>query len=755
MTYCRSSKVMDISSETPSPDIGEIKCRGLIAGGDWPGEPLSAESLSPWWKPSDSGNPLEVITDSLPQSLCRACALIRDTDPKDLKIHTNARRTIHELEPGVCGICRILFVAYKIMFRNFPTSSLAGLGALLTNRSYLSKGGNPLFLESADCRIPGSNCPDYRSRTSTCPDILISCNVNGTEDVPCPWGLTESFASTHAHLLGGKNQSSGQQTLKSTSSAWISRGLEECARQDEKCCGISKKAPPPTRLLDVGLSSGVVRLVETSHLHTPIHKYNCLSHCWGTQQPLQTTRENYSRHLTSIAWDIIPRTFQDAIRLTLDLGIEFLWIDSLCIIQHDEEDWERESANMCSVYANSYLTIAATSSPDCHGGLKYWENRELFKITGFTADRAPISISLVTAAYQIYYEEYMPLMYRAWFLQERIMSPRVVHFLSPGLVLECNGRVIEQYVKRVMWDFYPAKSKRQYHNSIVSDPLELKGEMWRHLVAGYSQSDLSFPSDKLPAISGLAHHMAKHRAGAYYLAGLWSDTLAEDLLWIRRCPAQRPIWKAQPQRAPSWSWASWDGELAFLVKYHMSRDCLDCQLPQTTPLLTLLDVENAPSTAKCAGDLSTMPLCVSGKLSNAPSSFVFDESKSRFEIGRNNWRQHYSDHVEVYLDEEALSGNALNDYLSSQEIKSFRVLRGSEHGGSYQFECALLLRRVGSSSTDYVRVGVASETRIVYSNATKPGTQASHRNTWVFRSTWEHGPSIFEAGAVEATIRIL
>lgn len=348
--------------------------------------------------------------------------------------------------------------------------------------------------------------------------------------------MSKSFASTYAGFFGWEDQSFEvsniptpyKRKLEFDLVAKISRGLDDCAKHHAKSCRISNKAPPPSRLLDVGSTSGEVRLVETKLLQTAVQKYNCLSHCWGTQQPLETTRQNYSRHLTSIAWDSIPKTFQDAIQLTRGLGVQFLWIDSLCIIQHDDKDWERESADMCNVYGNSYLTIAATSSPDCHGGLKYWENRELFKMTGFTADKSPVKISLVAQPTKGFIKGDTPLLHRAWALQERIMSPRVVHFLPAGVVLECNGGWLAEFPERQLKSGHVEKTK--HHEAISSNSIETKANMWRNLIETYSQSALSFASDKLPAISGLAQQMAKHRAGARYLAGLWSDTLTTDLL---------------------------------------------------------------------------------------------------------------------------------------------------------------------------------------------------------------------------------
>lgn len=252
-------------------------------------------------------------------------------------------------------------------------------------------------------------------------NLLTPRVILGTDDTPCPWKITEPFSSTYRRYFGWEDESleatnpttACKQELKSDLVTRLSRGLDNCAKQHEKSCCISNAAPLPSRLLDVRSTSGEVHLVETRLLQTTIQRYNCLSHCWGTQQPLKTTQQNYSQHLASISWDTIPKTFQDAIQLTRDLGVRYLWIDSLCIIQNNAEDWDRESANMCNIYGNSHLTIAVTPSRDCQGGLKYWSNRELFKITGFTVNRSPVNISLVAIPQEPRFRADTPHLHRA------------------------------------------------------------------------------------------------------------------------------------------------------------------------------------------------------------------------------------------------------------------------------------------------------------------------------------------------------
>ena len=93
-----------------------------------------------------------------------------------------------------------------------------------------------------------------------------------------------------------------------------------------------------------------------------------LSHCWGTSRRLMATKETLKDLQGGVAVSSLPETFRDAIVITRRLGIRYLWIDYLCIIQDDPQDWEREASKMADVYRNSYLTISAAASADSSSG---------------------------------------------------------------------------------------------------------------------------------------------------------------------------------------------------------------------------------------------------------------------------------------------------------------------------------------------------------------------------------------------------
>jgi len=293
---------------------------------------------------------------------------------------------------------------------------------------------------------------------------------------------------------------------------------------------------------------------------------------------LKTTQETLDLHKARIPWQSLPKTFQDAIEFTRRLGVRYIWIDSLCIIQHDKEDWERESAKMYEVYRKSYLTLAATSSANAEGGC--FSRDPLFRshylslgdeIPGFgnlwvrraLAHRGFI-FEIVSQGETIDIDEVRPLMSRGWAYQERLLSPRVLHFTNNELVWEC----MEAFSCECQPEFLDRKDGGEDFTKVSHRhclPIELPPEQWppkqvemktmrwHEVVAEYSQLGLTVPEDRLPGLAGLAKQM-QTITGDTYLAGLWRSTLLLDILWYIETPPPSDNGFVLP--GPSWSWAS-------------------------------------------------------------------------------------------------------------------------------------------------------------------------------------------------------
>ncbi|KAH7176030.1 heterokaryon incompatibility protein-domain-containing protein [Dactylonectria macrodidyma] len=140
--------------------------------------------------------------------------------------------------------------------------------------------------------------------------------------------------------------------------------LWDCDQKHDKC-----KLPKgrekywPTRVIFIG-EPNKLTLVENQATRGD---YVVLSHCWGAptneeKERFCTTRETHQQRLQGFSCDDLPQTFQDAVRTTRELGKQYLWIDSVCIIQGDDGDWQKEAGEMENVFASAFCTIAASSA---------------------------------------------------------------------------------------------------------------------------------------------------------------------------------------------------------------------------------------------------------------------------------------------------------------------------------------------------------------------------------------------------------
>lgn len=329
----------------------------------------------------------------------------------------------------------------------------------------------------------------------------------------------------------------------------------------------------PKRVIDVAPRKGEldVRLIESMNIRA---RYLCLSHCWGKHSaPLKTTKANLLAHRDRIQWHCLPKTFQDAIACVRSLGERYLWIDSLCIVQDDRVEWDEHAVQMSSIYENCYLTLAATKASDSDEGFYNKENQYSSKsLREQRLDGHEVSV-LCRQKVQHYYRvdpqpsamsswlsspalmaKHFPLLDRAWVFQERLLSPRILHFGPAELFWECNEHFVCEC--RDGLDPYPPECypKVQHNRALIGEAGISRPEMWRNIVQAFSQLSITDPSDRLPALQGIANRMFRDEAPLKVLSGLWEGSLFQDLLWHSNGLHIKTV-KTLHCRAPSWSWA--------------------------------------------------------------------------------------------------------------------------------------------------------------------------------------------------------
>lgn len=338
------------------------------------------------------------------------------------------------------------------------------------------------------------------------------------------------------------------------------------------------------------------------------YPYAALSHCWGREPFLRTLSSNIARHQRrgGIALARLPLTFREAIECTRGLGLRYLWIDSLCIVQDDPDDWQAESSHMAAIYQGAYLVISASKADGAHGGLYsdvaasplYKTHVETIGIPTTVAgqhvghlhddaSKADAPPALGEIAFrrafahmpslmqrQLQTTTDLPTLARGWIYQERLLASRVLHFGPHELHWECMSESICQCRDNSA----DAQADDDAHRSSSAPTISTKPEYtaehwenlnpheltrsWHRLVETYSALRLTFPKDIFPALSGIAQTFQRVQKSAY-LAGLWQSTIVPDLLWHATSTtpfaARSRVW-----RAPSWSWAATSNPIEYI-----------------------------------------------------------------------------------------------------------------------------------------------------------------------------------------------
>ncbi|KAL8647794.1 MAG: hypothetical protein Q9210_005350 [Variospora velana] len=299
--------------------------------------------------------------------------------------------------------------------------------------------------------------------------------------------------------------------------------------------------------------------------------YVALSYAWGGNIAFSTTESTYMSRHQPFPISELPQTLQDAVHVTRELEVRYLWVDSLCIIQDSYEDKSKEIAKMGDIYENAFATISATNAMSAYSGFLN------SKYTDASSQRLPFFYPDGTNGYAFvgvdpwYYAE--PLDQRAWALQERLLSRRTLQYTSVGLLASCRvsefaianeqtynnaGRTLPESLQQI---WRSGKDRKKDRADLL--------EAWDELLPMYTKRLLSNKQDKLPALSGLASRF-QQRLQSDYIAGIWSKYFREGLLWrgvhafgyTRFRKELIPLRRIPTSKAPTWSWASVEGPVA-------------------------------------------------------------------------------------------------------------------------------------------------------------------------------------------------
>lgn len=437
----------------------------------------------------------------------------------------------------------------------------------------------------------------------------------------------------------------GPSTDDSATQSLIQNWFQDCIHFHKSCTQPWKSVTfKPTRVLELRHDQQPVsfRLVQGSQCPYGA-QYITLSHCWGPQPAHTTLRLLESTTGELSQWQpvkILPKTFRDAVVVAERFKVRYLWIDRLCIYQDSADDWRHESSTMQHVYRNALLNVSALGAHGGDDGLFFsrlpWREKlspavEFRPSIGAEAARlAEVVVSCGPHWFEIFNRD--PLVRRGWVLQERLLAPRVLHFGTHQAYWECRqGHRCEMAPRMenertdlpsTLWKTLVGEERPSHQLSLR----RLSAE-WRSIVQSYTKCDLTFPGDKLIALSGLAEEMKEklREMGVQenrYMAGIWHFDLENALTWYSAEDAAR---RAHQYRAPSWSWAALDGPIL-----------LDEGLSRRDAYLVAAEINTPPGGAD-TGELTGGSITLSGQLGAFQSGSISHPSRKRKSIERILW----------------------------------------------------------------------------------------------------------------------
>ncbi|KAM0158447.1 hypothetical protein ACHAPG_004125 [Botrytis cinerea] len=404
---------------------------------------------------------------------------------------------------------------------------------------------------------------------------------NLTFEVDGAWKSKATFV-LYAEYGDGGNTASRYFMVRPGSRTWsydainiANTWLRICDKHDT--CQDTTPNILPTRVIDV--QSSPPKLVMGNGI---IGKYVTLSHCWGIskEHPFEAQYTSQTSTLSSrmegMPLEDLPATFRDAVIATRDLGFQYLWIDSICILQDSIPDKSVEIARMGNVYGNAALCICATSGINSKSGFlpPYPSLQPSVKLPFHPMNNEPGSYILFS---QDLYESQnqFPIDWvwdihqrsiwntRAWTLQERVLSPRILHFTCGRMYFECaKGFFMETSPEQELTENDLAglrveagfiKARRLGHateldsNNLSFDALV---RLYYNLVDQYCQRDLSYSSDKEAAFAACSALFQKRLGFHTNVFGTFLEDLPRGLMWI-------PLGNSTLDSSwPSWSWCS-------------------------------------------------------------------------------------------------------------------------------------------------------------------------------------------------------
>lgn len=510
---------------------------------------------------------------------CRTVESGRDSSTKAFEIHKN-RAELEVCAGAGCPLCSMVAgELYKKADKAAARRELEGEAG--SDLGYLRF--SPITLE-----IRGGPFQDLTGRPR-----FAHLNARLARDPETDQGVVFDLQGIDTRFGKPADENSRADTTGSKHALGIAeRWLEICSAKHSQCQEAYRAtsrglcSPLPTRVLHVGTPNKDPFLFESNGANA---SYCILSYCWGRTGNAVTTKKNLPERIKGIPLTSLPKLICEAILTARSLGFEYIWIDALCIIQDDVQDWAHEASVMHELYSRAAVTITSLMADDSRDSLfqsrpdqicrpipldlglpkrdrPHHEDETVFQLS-VPPERHFIAQTPVTG----------PIHQRAWILQEQVMSTRKLYFGAGVLHWEClHDYLLESHPSgekdysgfdRVVYQHRQTNlvvrglSRPDQTRSNEQDPLKV----WQTQVTEFTKRKMTKHSDRIPAFLAISKSIGAV-INDEFIGGIWKgDNLLESLCWSLAQP------NTTDQRGPSWTWASRSGVVDYSYLTHSGK----------------------------------------------------------------------------------------------------------------------------------------------------------------------------------------
>lgn len=370
------------------------------------------------------------------------------------------------------------------------------------------------------------------------------------------WGREHLFLGRELEAMG-KNQ------------ALINSWLESCDQQHGERCAVEHSS----RFYELTDKSyfGVIDVQDMRLTSLPsFEKYIALSYVWGKNRRFRTLLKNVLRHRDHGGLEThledLPLTIKDAMEVCRKLGIRYLWVDSLCIVQDSIRSWKLNAAAMDTIYGNAHLTICAADGQDAEDGLRALRSRPSdpkYKDQHIVECAPGLKLTISRLAETGIERSVWNT--RAWTFCERLLSKRCLIFTQGRVYFQCRSTAMSEDIvaepKGAGWSLGLLQAPLQLLRELKPD----KRPFWvfMNCVQMYSKRQLTLENNILDAFCGISNLLAE-KMDCTMEFGLPTSHFDLALLWIASGTAVRRVPKTEEEKKlygadefPSWSWCGW------------------------------------------------------------------------------------------------------------------------------------------------------------------------------------------------------